>query len=259
MIWCLLKNKKLPDRSSIINNSISGILMLGGGTVSIAWAEQYVPSSIAAILVTFVPFWFLLLDKKQWGYYFSNKAMIAGILLGFAGVVLLTKFSGTDTAGLNRPGHAAFGIIAILSGGIAWTIGSLIAKYKTTNTSLLMNGSIQLLATSIGCLLVSVLTSELKPFSIHQVSSQSAMALLYLIVMGSLVTYLSYIYLLNILPAVQVSTYVYINPIIAVLLGAAIANEKINTLEVLALFIILCGVLLVILPKYLAFKRAKAE
>jgi drug/metabolite transporter (DMT)-like permease len=255
MIWCLLTNKKFPDAASLINNSICGILMLGGGTVSIAWAEQYVPSSTAAIIVAFLPLWFILLDKKQWNYYFSNKAMIAGILLGFAGVVLLTKFSGTDTSGLNKPGHAAFGIIAILSGGIAWTIGSLMSKYRTTNTSLFMNGSIQLLATSICCLLISALTGELKTFAVAQVSSQSAIALLYLIVMGSMATYLSYIYLLNLLPAVQVSTYVYINPIIAVLLGAAIANEKINTLEVLALFIILCGVLLVNMPKYLAFKR----
>jgi drug/metabolite transporter (DMT)-like permease len=254
--YCLLTSKALPDLKSVISNSICGVLMLGGGTVSVAWAEQYVPSSTAAIIVAFLPFWFVLLEKKQWSYYFSNKIIIAGLLLGFIGVMLLTNFSATDTTGLNKPGHTAFGITAILAGGVAWTIGSLISKYKTSNTALLVNGSIQMFATSLVCLLMSFITSELKTFSFQQVSHQSTTALVYLVLMGSLVAYLSYIWLLSMRPSVQVSTYVYINPIIAVLLGAVIANEKINATEVFALFIILCGVLLVNLPKYVALKRS---
>jgi drug/metabolite transporter (DMT)-like permease len=254
--YCLLTRKALPDLKSVISNSICGVLMLGGGTVSVAWAEQYVPSSTAAIIVAFLPFWFVLLEKKQWSYYFSNKIIIAGLLLGFIGVMILTNFSATDTTGLNKPGHTAFGITAILAGGVAWTIGSLISKYKTSNTALLVNGSIQMFATSLVCLLMSFITSELKTFSFQQVSHQSTTALFYLVFMGSLVAYLSYIWLLSMRPAVQVSTYVYINPIIAVLLGAVIANEKINATEVFALFIILCGVLLVNLPKYVALKRS---
>jgi drug/metabolite transporter (DMT)-like permease len=253
--YCLLKRKVLPDLRSVINNGVCGVLMLGGGTVSVAWAEQFVPSSTAAIIVAFLPFWFVLLEKKQWSYYFGNKVIIAGLLLGFTGVMLLTNFSDTDTTGLNKPGHTAFGIAAILAGGIAWTIGSLISKYKTSNTALLVNGSIQMFATSFVCLLMSFITSELKTLSFQQVSHQSIAALFYLIFMGSLIAYLSYIWLLSMLPAVQVSTYVYINPIIAVLLGAVIANEKINAIEVLALFIILCGVLLVNLPKYISLKK----
>lgn len=255
-IYCLIKRKTLPDLKSIMNNSICGILMLGGGTVSVAWSEQYVPSSTAAIIVTFLPFWFVLLDKKQWSYYFSNKIILVGLLLGFIGVLLLAKFSNTDTAGLNKPGHAAFGIIVILAGGIAWTIGSLYSKYTTTNTSLLMDGTIQLFATSIVCFVISFLAGEVKTFSFQQVSSQSFFALLYLAFMGSIVAYLSYIWLLSERPAVEVSTYVYINPLIAVLLGVFFANEKIIFIEAIALVIILCGVLLVNMPKYYALKRS---
>ncbi len=253
--WCLIKKIKLPDRRSFLINSVCGILMLGGGTVSVAWGEQYVPSSIAAILVTFLPFWFVLLDKRQWGYYFSNKIILVGLLLGFIGVLMLTNFSKTDTSGLNRPGHAVFGIIAILCGGIAWTTGSLISKYTTKSSSLLMNAAIQFFATAIVCSVISFATGETKTYSFEQASMQSILAMLYLVFMGSLLAYLSYIYLLHVRPAVQVSTYVYINPVIAVLLGALLAGEQISMPEIFSLVIILFGVLLVNVPKYYAWKK----
>lgn len=257
LIYCLFTKQRLPAKASIINNSICGILMLGGGTVSVAWAEQYVPSSIAAIIVTFLPFWFVLLDKKQWSYYFNNKIILVGLVLGFIGVMLLTTFADTDTTGLNKPGNTTPGIVVILFGGIAWTIGSLVSKYKTTNASLLMNGSIQMLATGIVCLLISFAAGELKAFSLSQISSKSIYALAYLIFMGSHVAYLSYIYLLSVRPAVQVSTYVYVNPVIAVLLGALLAHEIVSLPELFSLLIILCGVLLVNMPKYIAAKTNK--
>ncbi len=254
--YSLVKGKKLPDFKSVVNNSFCGVLMLGGGTVSVAWAEQYVPSSTAAIIVSFLPFWFVVFDKRQWNYYINNKIIFIGLFLGFIGVFLLTNFANTDTKDLNKPGHAIFGIIAILCGGIAWTIGSLISKYKTSSASLVMNGSIQMFATSFVCLVLSFITGELKTFSFAQVSSQSIFALAYLILMGSIAAYISYIYLLSVRPAVQVSTYVYINPLIAVLLGVVFANEAVNAVEVFSLLIILCGVLLVNIPKYIAFKKS---
>jgi len=113
-----------------------------------------------------------------------------------------------------------------------------------------------LLATSIVCLVISFAGGEWKTFSFAQVSSQGILALLYLVVMGSLVAYLSYIYLLSILPAVQVSTYVYINPVVAVLLGVLFANEQVNLAEIVSLVIILFGVLLVNMPKYYALKKS---
>ncbi len=147
-------------------------------------------------------------------------------------------------------------MIAIFVGGIAWTIGSLIAKYKTSKDTLLTNGSIQMLATAAVCFALSFLTGELKTFSFQQVSLQSSVALLYLVFMGSLAAYLSYIYLLSVRPAVQVSTYVYVNPVIAVLLGVLFGNEKISLVEIISLFIILCGVLFANMPKYVALKKS---
>jgi drug/metabolite transporter (DMT)-like permease len=173
--------------------------------------------------------------------------------------MLLLGFTHTDTTGLNRPGHPTFGVIAILFGEIAWTIGSLFSKYRSTDGSLLMKGSIHMLATSIVCLFVSFVAGEWRHFSFTQVSANSIIALVYLASAGSIVAYLSYLYLLQIRPPAQVSTHVYVNPLIAVLLGAIIAHERIGLLQVIALIIILCGVLLVNIPTYKKFRYPKAN
>ncbi len=122
-----------------------------------------------------------------------------------------------------------------------------------------MNGSIQMFATAIVCGLISFLAGEWKSFSVARVSQGSLTALIYLVFLGSIVAYLSYLYLLQIRPPAQVSTYVYVNPLIAVLLGAIIANEQISFIQVIALIVILCGVLLVNIPNYKTLKYFKSE
>jgi len=248
--WCLWKKGPMPSRKDIGKNAICGALMLFGGTVSVTWAEQYIPSSVAAIIVTSLPFWFVLLDKKQWSYYFSNKLIIAGLLIGFLGVVLLMSFGPANTADNISSNKKLAGSLVIVAGGIAWTIGSLYSKYRPSQSSLLMNGSVQLLATGIFTGIISVASGEPQKMDWSQVQFSSWMALLYLATMGSIVAYLSYLYLLKMRPAAQVSTYVYVNPVVALLLGALIASEPIGWWQVIALVIILCGVLLVNMPKY---------
>src|SRR5690349_16970785 len=88
-VYCLLKGEEQPDITSLKKNAICGILMLFGGTCSVAWAEQYLPSGLTAIIVTSLPFWFIVLDKKQWSFYFSNKLLLTGLIIGFIGVAVL--------------------------------------------------------------------------------------------------------------------------------------------------------------------------
>jgi drug/metabolite transporter (DMT)-like permease len=220
--------------------------MLFGGTVSVAWGEQYLPSSLAAIIVTALPFWFVVLDKKQWPFYFSNKLIILGLLIGFAGVAVLVGFDKPEhpfaTAGRGKQVLAILGIVA---GGIAWSGGSLVSKYKPTGNSVLMNAAMQLVIAGVFTLLVSGIVGEWRAFSFEQVRISSWMAVLYLVTFGSLVTYLCYLWLLKVRPAAQVSTYVYINPVVAVILGALFMNEQITWVQVLSLVIILGGVLIV--------------
>ncbi|MFI5152770.1 MAG: EamA family transporter [Chitinophagales bacterium] len=249
-IWRIIKGDRLPSRLSIQQNGLCGILTLFGGVGSVGWAEQYLPSGVAAIIVTAVPFWFVLFDRKQWAFYFSNKLIIGGLIFGFAGVALLVGLTRPAVGQAADSRHQLLAALMIMAGGIAWTTGSLYSKYQIKGNSILMNGSVQFLMAGVFSALVSFLFGEWKNFSPQEIILQSWLALFYLITMGSLVAYLAYLWLLKKRPAAQVSTYVYVNPVIAVLLGAILANEKISWLQIAALAVILCGVLMVNLPKY---------
>ena len=120
-IWCQWKGESLPSREVIVKNSIAGILMLVGGTVSVAWAEQYLSSSMAAIIGTILPFWFVVLDSRQWKFYFRNKSILTGLFLGFAGVCLLLGFGSKEWSLHQTYSSQLQGIIVILLGGVAWT------------------------------------------------------------------------------------------------------------------------------------------
>jgi drug/metabolite transporter (DMT)-like permease len=255
--WCVIaKKEKMPDLSSLSKNALCGILMLFGGTGSLAWAEQYISSGLAAIIVTSVPFWFVLLDRKQWSFYFSNKIILLGLIVGFAGVLLLISFGKSSASVSSTHSQQLAGMLVLIAGSISWTVGSLFSKYKPASTSVTMNASVQLAMAGVFSTLVSLATGESKGFSFSQIHLNSLLALLYLILLGSLVTYLCYVWLLQVRPPAQVSSYVYVNPVVAIILGAIIGRESITTVHILSLTIILSGVLLINLPKY---KTSKAK
>jgi len=258
-IFCLVKNERHPDYTSFLKIMFRGILMLVGGTVSVTWVEQYLPSSMTAIIVTSVPFWFILLDRKHWPQYFSNKILIAGLMIGFVGVALLTNFNHSATP---DPGHATNRTVAILvliAGGIAWTSGSLVSKYKPTGHSLLMTTAIQLIVSGFFCLFIGIFTGESDHFYFPQVHSSAWLGFLYLAVFGSILTYICYLWLLKVRPAAQVSTYVYVNPVVAILLGGLMCKESITWLHILSLAVILGGVLMINLPKYKLWRPKKIK
>jgi drug/metabolite transporter (DMT)-like permease len=168
-IFCLAKNEQHPDYTSFLKIMFRGILMLVGGTVSVAWAEQYLPSSTTAIIVTSVPFWFILLDRKKWSYYFSNKILIIGLIIGFIGVALLTNFNHTESLDPTHAVKRTIAILVLIAGGVAWTSGSLISKYKPTGHSLLMITAIQLIVSGFFCLFISIFSGESDHFYFPQV------------------------------------------------------------------------------------------
>ncbi|HEX4851797.1 MAG TPA: EamA family transporter, partial [Puia sp.] len=250
LIWCLARGEKWPSIKSLRINSICGASMLLGGVGSVCWAEQFLPSSLAAIIVTALPFWFVILDRKQWQFYFSNKFIIGGLLIGFAGVVMLLGFGKEASFSIKSHPQQTIGTIVILCGGVCWSTGSLYSKYNKTEDSFLMNGSMQFLIAGLFSLIASGIGGEWQQFHWSQVGIQAWLAVGYLMTMGSLVAYLAYLFLLKVRPAAQVSTYVYVNPVVALLLGVWLANESITPLRIVALCIILVGVLLVNVPVY---------
>ncbi|MGI8636387.1 MAG: EamA family transporter [Segetibacter sp.] len=256
--WCLLKGEKAPSFKIFSTIGVGGILMLFMGNGAVSWAEQYLPSGIAAIIVATVPLWFVLLDKSQWKFYFSNKVIIIGFLVGFAGVLLL--FAGKGSTDFLEDKMKLISFFVLITGTIAWASGSLYSKYKKVEASVTMKAAVQMLAAGIVSVLAGLVEGEQNKVLLSHISWQSINALLYLIIMGSLIGYLSYIWLLSVRPASMVGTYAYVNPIVAVFLGWMLAKEQITIQQVIALVVILAGVLLVNFapePKKVMIARGK--
>jgi drug/metabolite transporter (DMT)-like permease len=252
LTWCLIREKKLISGQAIRNAGIAGLLLLLVGNGAVVFIEQYLPSALAAILVATAPIWFILLDKPQWKQNFSSKETLAGLAIGFLGVILLfgeqasAMISGV--AGENgRMKIISLGVSTL--GIVAWASGSLFSKYKADEGSVMQKTAWQMLLAGIAFMPVSAMNGEWSTFDVHAVSARSWMALAYLMVMGSLVAFSAYVWLLQVRPATQVSTYAYVNPVVAVLLGVFLAHENVSWMQIAGLATILGGVLLVNLAK----------
>ena len=217
--------------------------MLFIGNAAVVWSEQYLPSGLVAILVATVPLWFVVLDKRQWHFHFSNKLIILGLIIGFAGVMML--FAGKGSIGITGSRMKIISFFVLIFGSIAWAIGSLYSKYKKTDGSTIVKVAIQMLVAGLSAFIAGFISNEQKGFLLSQVSTISLLAVIYLITLGSLVAYMAYIWLLSVRPPSLVGTYAYVNPVVAVFLGWLLASEDITTQQIIALSIILVGVLLV--------------
>jgi len=247
LAWCLIKGERLPDRRSILRIAFSGLLLLFIGNGAVTWVEQYLPSGLAAIIVATVPLWFVVLDRRQWSFHFSNRQIIAGLCIGFAGVVLL--FAGKGTAGLFTDHMKTISLLVLVASNICWTVGSLYAKYRHIEGSTLMKVALQMLVAGAALFLLGFLLREHEGFRLSAVTGASLLALAYLIVMGSLVAYLAYMWLLSVRPAALVGTYAYVNPVVAVLLGWLIVQEQVSTQQAVGLGVIMIGLAVVNLSK----------
>lgn len=248
--WCFLRGERLVVVKDIKPAIVSGLLLLFTGNGTVAWAEQYLSSSLAAVLLASVPIWFVLLDKRNRKENFANKETVIGLVIGFFGVVLLfgeNAVHSISSAG-NKWQLISLGILVM--GSISWAAGSLYAKYKSSGDSGSVNASWQMLAAGMAFISVSWTSGEWNKFHWQEISSSSWFALLYLILIGSLAGYSAYIWLLKVRRPTQVSTHAYVNPVVAVLLGVFLGAEKVSLIQVLGLAIILTSVLLLNMAKY---------
>jgi drug/metabolite transporter (DMT)-like permease len=246
-IWCLIRGEQPPGIVSSSKSALAGVLMLFCGTTSLIWSEQYIPSGLAAVIIASVPFWFVILDKKNWKENLSNKFTITGLLVGFVGIILLFNKKANFSL-FHKAQLTAF--IVVIIGSIAWAAGSLYSKYSGAQGTTTMLASIQMMAAGIAAFMTSIISGETAHFTIINVSSGSIYAMLYLITFGSLIGYIAYIWLLKVRPPALVGTYAYVNPVVAMFLGWLLNSEMIAGTQIAALVIILSGVLLVNLSKY---------
>jgi len=256
LAWCRLKNDRIWNKKDIISSAVSGLLMLFTATGGIIWAEQSLPSAIVAIMVSANPIWFVALDKGNWKVNLSNRSTLAGLIIGFSGVVLLfaeaivKSFAGTFTL------TQVIALAMVMLDPIAWSLGALLSKKNTANTPARVSSAWQMIIAGLAFAIAAQVHGELIHFQISSVPGSAWMALVYLILFGSIGAFSAYIWLLKVRSAVQVSSHSYVNPVVAVILGVLFANESISILQLIGLLIILCSVLLINARKY-TFKRPK--
>jgi drug/metabolite transporter (DMT)-like permease len=242
VIWQRTAGHSMPTRKQWKSTAIIGTLLLLGGNGLVAWAEQFIPSGIAALIIASVPMFLVIGEAIRPNGVKPNWQGIVGLLIGFVGIFILvgpSEISGSTTR-LNP-----FGVGALLSACLFWTIGSIYSKSADLPKSSLMNTGAQMLMGSMSLFIVSLISGELNGWDVTAVSTRSLYGLSYLIFVGSLVGFVSYGWLLQNAPISLVSTYAYVNPIVAVLLGTWFANEILEPRIWLATGIIIGSVIFI--------------
>ena len=242
VVWQRSAGHAMPTRKQWGSAAIIGTLLLLGGNGLVSWAEQFIPSGIAALIIGSMPMFLVVAEALRPKGVKPTWRAIVGLLIGFAGIFILVgpaEISGSSTK-LNP-----FGVIALLGACVTWASGSVYSKTADLPKSSLMNTGAQMLMGSVSLLIVSLLTGELHGWDIMAVSSRSIYGLTYLILVGSLVGFASYGWLLQNAPISLVATYAYVNPIVAVFLGNWIGDEPLEPRIWIAAAIIIGSVIFI--------------
>jgi drug/metabolite transporter (DMT)-like permease len=214
-------------------------LLFLGGHGTIAWAEQRIPSGLTALLCATLPLWTVLLASRSEGK--LGAKVWTGLLLGFGGVALLI---GPDAISSGRRlDLLAAG--AALSGSFLWAAGTIYSQRVKLPASTVLSAAMQMVAGGAALLIASLLAGEATAFNVAGVTAKSVFALAYLIVFGSIIAFTVFTWLVTVSSSSQVSTYAYVNPVVAVFLGWALADERIGIRTIAATVIILASVALV--------------
>lgn len=248
--WAAFRKEKIFVKKHVGPAAISGLLLLFVGNGAVIWVEQSMASGMVAIMVSSAPVWFVMLDRPKWRENLSNKSTVVGLLAGFAGVILLFWDQIHDSFPINGDYKKLTGLLLLIIASVAWSGGSLYSKYKSHGGSAVVNTSWQMLIAGLAFIPCSIASGEAGRIEWKEIPAEGWLSLLYLILMGSIAAFSAYVWLLQVRPATQVSTYAYVNPVIAVLLGVVFANEKVSWFQIGGLITILGSVLLINLSKY---------
>ena len=243
--WTRLRGAARPTPADWRAALVTGVLLLVGGNGAVLWSEQHVASGLVALIVAIVPLWMVVLDWLRPGGTRPVPAVFLGLALGLAGLALLIGPDAFATGGERRLDIAA-ALVPVL-GSLLWAAGSIFSRYAPRPTSAVMATGIQMLMGGVGFLVVSVITGEPRHFSVTNVAMASAIGFLYLVTFGSLLGFTAYIYLLGATTPAKASTYAYVNPVVAVFLGWAVAGEPFTPRMLVAAVIILGAVALITL------------
>jgi drug/metabolite transporter (DMT)-like permease len=232
------RGRPLPKVKDLVHLAVVGLSLLGFANGLLVFAELWIPSGLAALVITTVPFCMVGLESLLPKGPKLNATILTGLVMGLVGVCLI--FS-DDIKYLTDP-HNLLGVLGLLGSVFFWSVGSLYSKYVKVDVHPLMGASVQMLIAGIFLSVIGISIGELPRLNFE---IYGLLSLAYLIIMGSLVGYTSYIYVISKLPLSLVSTYAYINPIIALFLGWIILDEKLNFQIAIATAVIIAGIVMV--------------
>ncbi|HYP05966.1 MAG TPA: EamA family transporter [Bryobacteraceae bacterium] len=249
LIAAKLYGATIPRGRELWLTALFGLVALGGGNSALVFAEQWIPSGIAALFVTTSPFWMVGIDAMRGQGDKLSKWTIVGIAVGFLGIVVLV---GPAALGVGLGPVLIQAFLVLQVGCFCWCLGSVLQKSLPTDAHPVVSGAIQQLATGLFVLPMSLFTDE------HPVNwnSRGIWAAAYLVVFGSIVGYSAFIYAMEHLPVAVVSTYAYVNPIVAVALGWLFYREPFGLRELFAMALVIVGVFIV---KYYGHATPKAR
>jgi drug/metabolite transporter (DMT)-like permease len=240
-LWSRGHGEPAPSRREWRDAAIVGTLLLACGNGAVGWAEQRVPSGITALLVASVPMWMVLIDWARPHGKRPSLLVVVGLVIGLAGVGVLAAPGFSD--GENKA--LGIGAVVLMLGSIAWAAGSIYSRQGARPKSALMSTAAQMIAGSIALIIIGIAAGELPRLDFAAVTLKSFLGWAYLVTFGSLVGFTAYAYVLRETTPAKATTYAYVNPVVAVLLGWAFANEPITIRTVVAAGIILASVAMI--------------
>jgi drug/metabolite transporter (DMT)-like permease len=240
-LWARSRGAPRPTRLHWRNAIIAGGFLLLGGNGAVVWAEQFVPSGLTALLVSILPFWLVIIEWIRPPRRRPSAAVLVGLVLGFVGIIVLVGPSDVGGHGDVSP----LGALVLILGSLSWAIGSFWSRDAQLPESGLLTTGMEMVGGGVLLLVVGTLGGEFSRLDIRGISNASAFGLLYLITFGSMLGFTSYIWLLDKVSPARLGTYAYVNPIVAVLLGWAIAGERLSIRTGVAAAIVICAVALI--------------
>ena len=241
--WARVRGAARPTAAHWRAAAVVGALLFVGGNGGVTWAEQWVPSGVAALLIATEPLWIVVLGWLRGGRRPSAR-LAAGLLVGFGGVWLLLGGLG-DTQALNGTA-TLLGAGVVVGAGFTWALGSLYAVTAPAPDSPFLSSALQMLLGGSLLVLTGTVSGEWQRLDVSRVTPASIGAFLYLIIFGSIIAFTAYTWLLRAVSPAHAATYAYVNPVVAVLLGWAVAGEPLGARTLLATAVIVASVTLIV-------------
>lgn len=234
-----------PTRRQWRSATVIGAFLLLGGNGGVVWAEQRVPSGLTAVVIASVPLWMALLEWARGESGRPGRRVAVGLFCGMAGVAVLVNSKGNAGQHTVDP----WGALVLVLGSASWAWGSLTARKADLPRSPFLATAMEMLAGGVLLLLWGAVQGEFARFDVHAVSLRSVLATGYLVVFGAIVAFTAYVYLLGATTPTRSSTYAFVNPLVAVVIGGVFAGERIPPSGLVAALVIVLGVILIVTAK----------